>query len=105
MTLWRGFLEFRTCHHGKIVKYGLLEWCVELNEDVYVCNMETYKSVKKLEDTIPSVLKNNVGLNHYTCKSNFYYVENCYKQKQEVVVPCGLIEEFYMTLKEKLKTC
>jgi hypothetical protein len=41
MTLWRGFLEFRTCNHGKIMKYGLIEWCVELNEDLYICNMET----------------------------------------------------------------
>jgi hypothetical protein len=99
MTLQRGFLEFRICNHGKIMKYVLLEWCVELNEDVYVCNMETYNSGKKLEDTIPSVMKKNICLNHYTCQRYFYYKKNYYKQKQEVVVPCGLIEEFHMTLK------
>jgi hypothetical protein len=41
----------------------------------------------KLEDTIPSVLKNNAGLNYYTCQSNFCHVKNDYIQKQEVVAP------------------
>lgn len=39
-------------------------------------------SGRKLEDTIPSVLKNNVGPNRYTCQSNFYYVKNYYKNKK-----------------------
>jgi hypothetical protein len=81
----------------------LLEWCVELNEGVYATWRRTTVG-KKLEDTVPSSLENNVGLDHYTCQRHFYCAKNYYKQKQ-VVVPCIPIEEFHTTLKEKLKTC
>jgi hypothetical protein len=74
---WKGHLRFRTYSPAKLTKYGiLLQMLCEIKTG-YISNMEIYTAQsKKLNDTVMSVLENNVGVNHHVYQDNFYNCES-----------------------------
>jgi hypothetical protein len=91
MIAWSGRLRFRTYNPGKITKYGILVRMPCEAKTGYISNMEIYTAQgKKLNDTVMSVLENNLGVHHYVYQDNFYnsvnLVGNLLKHKIRV---CG----------------
>jgi hypothetical protein len=73
MIPWWGRLKFRTYNPDKITKYGMLVRMVCEVVSGYICNMELYSAeVKKLEDTVLSLLHGNLGQNHHIHQDSFY---------------------------------
>jgi hypothetical protein len=70
---WRGRLRFRTYNPAKRTKYGILVQMLCKAKTGYNSNMEIYTAQgKKLNDTVMSVLENNVGVHHHVYQDSFY---------------------------------
>jgi hypothetical protein len=96
MIPWRGRLRFRTYNPGKITKYGILARMLREAKTGYISNMEIYTAQgKKLNDTVMSVLENNLGAHHHVYQDNFYnsvnLVGNLLKHKIRV---CGTMRPY-----------
>jgi hypothetical protein len=63
----RSLQKFWMYNPGKVVKYGLLVRMLhKSSSSSYICNMEIYTAeVKKLVDTILSVVSDNLEQNHH----------------------------------------
>lgn len=73
MIPWRGRLKIRTYNPAKITKYGILVRMLCEAKSGYICNMNIYTAEgKKLDETIMSVLENNLNVNHHVYQDNFY---------------------------------
>jgi hypothetical protein len=73
MILWRGQLRFETYNPGKLTKHGILLQMLCEAKAGYISNMEIYTAQgKKLNDTVMSVLENDVGVHHHVYQDNFY---------------------------------
>ncbi|CAK9798673.1 PiggyBac transposable element-derived protein 4 [Anthophora plagiata] len=70
---WRGKLSIKTYNPAKIIKYGLLcRMLCEANSG-YICNMEIYNAEgKKFDQTIISLLDNNICLGYHIYMDNYY---------------------------------
>ncbi|PSN34409.1 hypothetical protein C0J52_20640, partial [Blattella germanica] len=73
MIPWRGRLKIRTYNPAKMTKYGILVRMLCEAKSGYICNMDIYTAEgKKLDETIMSVLENNLNVNHHVYQDNFY---------------------------------
>jgi hypothetical protein len=93
VILYRGRLRFQTYNPGKITKCGVLVRMFYEAKTGYISNMEIYTAQgKKLNDTVMSVLQNNLGVHHLVYQDNFYnsvnLVGNLLKHKIRV---CGTV--------------
>jgi hypothetical protein len=70
---WQGHLKFQTYKPGRITKCWALVRMVCEAVLVYICNMEIHAAEgKKLEDTVLSLLEQNLRQNHHICQDDFY---------------------------------
>jgi hypothetical protein len=70
MIIWRGYLRFQTCNPAKLTKYGVSVRMLCEAKTGCISNMEIYTAQgKKLNDTVMSVLENNVGVHHHVYQS------------------------------------
>jgi hypothetical protein len=102
MIPWRGRLRFRNYNPGKITKYGISVRMLCEATTGYISNTEIYTAQgKKLNDTVMSVLENNLGVHHHVYQENFYnslnLVGNLLKHKIRV---CGTMRPNRSILKD-----